>query len=266
MTIYLDAALVLASRGFHIFPCRPRSKQPLINDNLNRATTDPNIIRGWWAKGSYNIAIATGAKSDLWVLDVDDEIGKQTLRALQTTHGKLPETATVITGKGRHLYFRWPVDVEIRNSQHRADLPNLDVRGDGGYVIAPPSFHPSGAIYRWADVNADFVPAPAWLVGIVTKAGVCAGANAPGAHTQATPPDAWCSFLGEHVAGSRRGGAVARLSGMLLRKYLDPMVVLDLARLFNGSRCDPPLPDDELISIVGNVCEREHLRREERWS
>jgi hypothetical protein len=106
MTPLGQAALALAARGMRVFPCHERQKEPLINDNLNRATTDPNIIKGWWSSGNYNIGIATGPGSGIWVLDIDGEEGEETLRRLEGEHGPLPPTVEVITGgAGRHLYF-----------------------------------------------------------------------------------------------------------------------------------------------------------------
>jgi hypothetical protein len=250
------AALKLAERGLHIFPCVARSKEPLIKDNLKRATTDPNIIKGWWAAGSYNIGVATGAGSGIWVLDVDGAEGEQTLRQLEAEHGALPSTVEAITGSGRHLYWRWPSGVEIRNTQCRLDLPGLDVRGNGGHVIAPPSIHPSGRRYCWSvDSASAFEDAPDWLLHIITK-------GSDNAEMPAKPPEVWRSFISETVDGSHRGAAIARLSGLLLRRYIDPYVALDLARMFNALRCDPPLHDEEVIKIVDAICIREQQRRE----
>ncbi|MGY4283634.1 hypothetical protein ACVWXO_002854 [Bradyrhizobium sp. LM2.7] len=257
MTPLRTAALKLAAKGLRLFPCVERTKEPLINDNLKRATTDPNIVAGWWSSRRLNIGIATGAESGVWVLDIDGDEGEQTLRALEAEHGGLPPTVEVITGAGRHLYWRWPSGTEIRNTQCRDDLPGLDVRGNGGYVLAPPSVHPSGRIYAWSVDSGDaFEDAPNWLIELVTR-GSTDAANAP-----ATPPEAWRSFLGETIEGSHRHGAIAKLSGLLLRRFIDPLVTLDLVRLFNAARCAPPLDDDEVVGIVTEICAREMRRRE----
>ena len=258
MTDLRTAALKLAAKGLRVFPCVERSKEPLINDNLKRATTDSNIVAGWWSSRRLNIAIATGAGSGIWVLDIDGDKGEQTLRNLEAEYGVLPATVEAITGAGRHLYWRWPTGTTIRNTQCRDDLPGVDVRGEGGYVLAPPSVHPSGRVYAWSvDSSDSFEDAPEWLLNLVIKCD-----NASGAERQATTPDTWCSFLSQHVAGSRRGAAIARLSGLLLRKHLDPLFTLELIRLFNTLRCDPPLDDTEVVAIVTAVCRREMQRRE----
>ena len=258
MTDLRTAALKLAAKGLRVFPCVERSKEPLINDNLKRATTDPNIVAGWWSSRRLNIAIATGAKSGIWVLDIDGDEGEQTLRNLEAEYGILPITVEAITGSGRHLYWRWPIGTEIRNTQCRDDTPGIDVRGEGGYVLVPPSVHPSGRTYAWSVDSADaFEDAPDWLLNLVTST-----SKSTGEPIAPTSPEAWRTFIGETVDGSRRGAALARLSGLLLRRYLDPLVALDLVRLFNAARCEPPLDDNEVVGIVTAVCRHEMQRRE----
>ena len=253
-TIMREAALELAARGYRIFPCRCREKKPLIDTWQTRATTDPNYIKGWWAKSAYNIGLATGEGSRVWALDVDGPEGEETLRKLEAEHGVLPATLEATTGKGRHLYFAWPSGVTIRNSQCR--LPGLDWRGDGGYTLAPPSVHPTGRAYAWsADSAATAAAAPDWLLDLVTKR-IRDGAALPGAS-----PEAWCSFLSGSFDGSHRGAAIARLVGLLLRKYLDLGVATDLVRMFNDTRCKPPLDSDEVCDIVDAIWSYEQERR-----
>ena len=250
-------ALTLAAKGMRIFPCAERSKEPAIADNLRRATTDPNVIRGWWRSRNFNIAIATGAASGIWVLDIDGEEGEATLRKLEAAFGPLPMTIEAITGKGRHLYFRWPTGVEIRNGQLRSDVPGVDWRGNGGYVLAPPSVHPSGRIYCWSvDSGDEFAEAPDWLIELVT--GKRRGSK------PAKTPESWRTFINETVEGSRRGNALARLAGLLLHcaPTIDPLLALDICRQFNTLRCHPPMPDGEVDDIVEAIASREIAKRE----
>jgi hypothetical protein len=251
-----EAALRLANKGMRVFPCKVRNKEPLINDNLSRATTDENVIRGWWHSRDYNIGIATGEGSGVWVLDIDGDEGENTLRELEAKHGTLPSTIEAITGNGRHLYFRWPAGTEIRNKQEDGEIPGIHVRGNGGYTVAPPSIHPSGRCYAWSvDSASEFADAPDWLIDLVTsKSG---GADAP-----ATPPEVWRSFIEDTFEGSHRSHAIARLAGMLLRKYVDPYVTLSLCQLFNMVRCTEPLTWGEVSQIINQVANREADRRE----
>jgi hypothetical protein len=250
------AALALAARGLRVLPCWERSKNPITDHGLKEATSNQHKIAGWWCKRDFNVAIATGPGSGIWVLDVDGDEGEATLRRLEAEHGALPPTIEAITGKGRHLYFRWPAGTEIRNSQVRDDIPGLDVRGDGGYVLAPPSIHPSGRAYCWSvDSANEFADAPDWLIDLVTRKG---GSDAP----PATPPERWRSFIDDTYEGSHRGHAVARLAGLLLRRYIDPFVALSLCQIFNMHRCAEPLTWNEVARIVNDIARRELARRD----
>lgn len=131
---------------------------------LHIATTDPAIISQWWARyPRANIGIATGA--GLLVVDLDGPDGEAWLAARQTERGPIPATPTQQTASGRHLVFR--IAKELRNSASRL-APHVDIRGDGGYIVAAPSVHPSGATYRWLEdrrpSRTPIADAPQWLL------------------------------------------------------------------------------------------------------
>lgn len=173
---FLDAALIYASRGLAVFPCKPWSKEPATPNGFKDASTDPEQIRRWWARlPMANPAIATGASSGVWALDLDNHDGKDglaTLAALEHQHGRLPHTPAQRTGSGgEHRLFRMN-GVEVRNSAGKIG-PGIDVRGTGGYIVLPPSVHPDGGTYEWIDAchPADIDPAdaPAWLYDLLQK-------------------------------------------------------------------------------------------------
>jgi hypothetical protein len=257
MTPLGTAALKLAPMGLRLFPCIERTKVPAIKDNLKRATTDLNIIAGWWRTRNFNIGVATGPDSGIWVLDIDDDEGEALLRQLEIEHGEpLPPTVEAITGKGRHSYFRWPTGCDIRNKQDNPLMPGVDVRGDGGYVLAPPSIHPCGRAYAWSvDSANEFADAPEWLIELVTK-------HSRNGSRPATTPESWRTFIIETVEGSHRSHAIARLYGLLVRKFIDPIVALELLRAWNARCCQPPLHDHDIISIANAIAHREADRRE----
>ena len=182
----LSSALAYAAGGWEVFPlysanpggcsCRHRSrcphpgKHPLTRHGLLDATTDEATIRHWWrCWPSANVAVATGAISGLVVIDVDPAPGGEvSLAHLQDLMGSLPATLTAQTGGGGlHLYYRHPGGL-LRNTAGRLPgidepLPGVDLRGDGGYVVAPPSRHAGGATYSWVDNTTPMAPAPGWL-------------------------------------------------------------------------------------------------------
>jgi hypothetical protein len=149
--ILLKAALAYARRGVPVFPCEPGGKRPLTYDGFWEATTDLRVIERWWKRWpSANVGIPTGKKSGLLVLDVDlDNGGPESLARLERADRPAPKTARVRTGGGGvHVFFRHPTDAEIRNSAGLLG-PGLDVRGEGGYVVVPPSRTQSA--YEWVD-------------------------------------------------------------------------------------------------------------------
>jgi hypothetical protein len=167
----LPAALLLAVQGFAVFPCVPRGKQPITTHGCKAATTNAKTIRHWWEhEATANIGLATGSVSGIFVLDVDpDHGGAESLVMLERTFGKLPSTVVNLTGGGgQHLLFRHPGGCKVRNLVGFYD--GLDVRGDGGYILAPPSVHPNGRRYRWSTEDArQIAEAPEWLIEIVRE-------------------------------------------------------------------------------------------------
>ncbi len=128
---------------------------------------EPDQIRKWWGRQpEASIGIPTGPVTGCFVLDVDLPDGPAALARLEESHGFLPATVEQRTGSGgRQMFFRWPSDGQgIRNSAGKLG-PGLDVRGEGGYIIAPPSCHPSGGRYAWTSPNGTpIADAPAWLI------------------------------------------------------------------------------------------------------
>ena len=123
----IRAALTLASRGMHVFPCVPRDKRPATEHGVKDATADAEIIRRWWQHDpQFNVAIATGEVSNVFVVDIDGVDAELELRRLEAAHGELPATVESITARGRHLFFQMP-ETPVR--KHRpATLPPASIR------------------------------------------------------------------------------------------------------------------------------------------
>jgi hypothetical protein len=175
----LDIALSYAQKGIRVIPIKPGHKYPGIEAWQTKATTDVDTIKAWWGGeyATFGIGIATGRTQhgQVFVVDVDDREqyrGSDTLHDLEERYGKLPDTVEAITGTGgRHLYFYAPV--EIRNDAGSRLGVGLDVRGQGGQVLAHPSVHPNGKRYEWEDGHSpnDRKPAdaPQWLLTLLTS-------------------------------------------------------------------------------------------------
>jgi hypothetical protein len=149
--VLLKAALSYARRGIPVFPCQPGGKRPLTYNGFWDATTDARRIKAWWGQWpSANIGVPTGKKSGLLALDIDSRGGgPESLAILEGQNGPLPDTARSRTGGGGvHVFFRYPTEEEVRNSAGWLG-PGLDVRGEGGYVVVPPSS--TQRAYEWID-------------------------------------------------------------------------------------------------------------------
>ena len=250
----LKTALTLASRGLSVFPLLPRDKRPAVPGGLKAATTNPDEIKAWWRdQPDYNVGIATGPTSHVFVVDVDGDDGESALAKLEAQHTALPATVEAITGRGRHLYFEWP-NLLVRNSAGKL-APGIDVRGDGGYVVAPPSMHPSGRRYVWSVDSANaFAAAPQWLLGRLTDSPQN-GKQAP------TPPSEWEALVRNGISEGARNASLAKLCGYLLRRHVDPLVALEIVAAVNDARCRPPLSRDEILTIANSIASREIKRR-----
>lgn len=168
MTTNLDHAMTYAGRGWPVFPLRHAGKEPDTAHGFKDATTEAGQLRSWWggAGTARGIGLATGAPSGVWVLDLDGQPGLRSVQALEATHGALPTTLCTRTGGGGlHLFWRMPAGRAVRN--RTAVEPGIDVRGTGGYVVLPPSGHPSGQAYAWVDEAVEVAEAPGWLLDLV---------------------------------------------------------------------------------------------------
>ena len=242
----LRAALKLASAGLAVFPCRVRDKRPATANGLKDATHDLDQIRAWWdLDPNFNVAIATGAVSKIFVVDVDGVDAERELQRLE-----LPATVEAITARGRHLYFKHP-NAPVRNTAGKI-APGIDTRGDGGYVLAPPSIHPSGALYRWAPNGArTAAAAPGQLIAKISEH----------ANGKATPPAEWQQLFTSDIPEGQRDCTLTKMAGKLLRHCVNAADVLGIMHSINIARCKPPLPHEDIERIVELIAERELKRR-----
>lgn len=148
-----------------------------MTDWVNKATTDPDIIRGWFHQWPHaNLSIVTGEGSGIFVLDIDvkskpgEDNGYASIEKLTEKHGTLPMTPTFFTGSGGvHLLFKYPG----RHVPTKAKIaPGIDVRGDGGQIVAPPSRNAIGLyeVDPEADIDTEVADAPGWLLSLLSAA------------------------------------------------------------------------------------------------
>jgi putative DNA primase/helicase len=224
-----ELAARYAANGWPVFPVQPRGKEPLTSTGFKAATTDAAQVSKWWDTWpDANVACVPGQTGHI-VIDIDGPEGEAAARAL----GLLSEpTLTVTTARGRHLWFKHPGGTigNVPLADH------LDVRGDAGYVLLPPSVHPTGAVYRWHGKLDEALPLPD---GVRAKLG-----NGHRA-TVAQP-------IPERIPEGQRNATLASLAGSMRRRGSSEQAIRAALEVENG-RCSPPLPADELDAIAHSV-------------
>lgn len=232
-----SAAADYGARGFAVLPLKPGSKVPATRHGKKDATSDAGQVSAWFTPDSNNnVGILTGERSGLIVVDVDvRNDGEAGFERLERTYGKLPDTMRCKTGGGGfHLYYRLPAGTTgIGDHTHVAGFEGVDLKADG-YVVAPPSLHPSGLPYAW-ESDAPIVDAPDWLIELART----------GKRIKSAMPPSDAS-----VAEGGRNDALFRMASGLRARGLSPEAILAAVQAENSARCVPPLDDDEVERIV----------------
>ncbi|GMU38256.1 MAG: bifunctional DNA primase/polymerase [Phycisphaerae bacterium] len=241
----LLAALQYAALGLPVFPCAPSQKRPTTEHGFHDATTDEATIRAWWRDyPRANIGVPTGAVSGVIVLDIDPRHGGDvSIDDLQSLNGPFPETAMSLTGGGgRHVFLKHPAG-QVRCT-HGELAPGIDVKGDGGYVVMPPSVHPNGNPYAWelsSDITETRAAAcPEWLVRLILQGETARAAVINGSAAKPIPE-------------GERNGTLARLAGAMRRVGMSPTEILAALRQVNADRCSPPVSPREVEQIAASI-------------
>lgn len=236
----LEYARYYVSKGFSVIPLMPRDKKPAVSwtDYQNRKPTEEELVE-WFSSGEKNIGIVTGKISGIVVIDLDSDEAQNFAKS-----NHFPPTPNVITRKGYHLYYAYPQKTGVRNFQKRDGLPNIDLRGDGGYVVAPPSVHPDGHIYQWCDNQGleDLTLGEPPRIILAEK------------DEQKKP----LKELYRGVPESMRNESMTRIVGSLVNDGLTFEECLKVALSVN-ERNIPPMERKEVEGIVKSIYEK-HLR------
>lgn len=245
-------ALHYAEMGLAVFPLACRDKVPAVVGGCKVATTERTTIERWWDKNpQYNIGIATGNKSSgLVVIDLDVDKNKgidgyDVLRDWQNKHGKLPETWQSITGRGGYHYFYKDA---IVHSNRVGLYEGVDIRGEGGYIVAPPSVHPNGNIYEWEQGPEEYEIAQVDnIVNDFLKG-----------EKQRRDSEHKTNFkVPELIPEGKRVDTIVRLIASLRTKGLDDDAIKAAVRVENEKRCNPPLKEKELEKAVFPALKRD---------
>jgi Bifunctional DNA primase/polymerase, N-terminal/Primase C terminal 1 (PriCT-1) len=174
------------------------------------------------------------------------------LADLERGNGPLPDTWRFLTGgDGEHILFRHP----------GPSGRGIDLRGDGGYIVAPPSRHICGRTYAISvghhPDHVGLANAPAWLLELVYR-------RADDRGLVRSSPQKWRAAIGRTITEGERNSTLTSFAGALLRSQVDPYLALYLLHAWNAAHCRPPLPDAEVTATVRSIARREIERREGR--
>lgn len=246
-------ALSYAAMGWKVIPihnptadgcscgrdCGSPGKHPRTQNGVKDATADSEQIAAWSEKwpGS-NLAVATGSDSGIVVLDVDrDKGGLDSLYEQVKEHGPFDTLTAITGGGGRHYLFQHPGG-RVKNA---VDLwPGVDVRADGGYIVAPPSEHVSGERYEWENLSVSIKPLPDWLLS-----------QLPRASERRVSRDAL--VVEGRIKAGRRNDTLTRMAGAMRRVGFCRAAMTAALHEENEIRCKPPLSEEEVESIASSV-------------
>jgi hypothetical protein len=271
-------ALLLAARGFRIIPIHTptatgcscergdacggsRGKHPRLNAWQKDATTEARTIRAWWRSWpDANIGLVMGGPERLVAVDIDGPEGRTTLARLEAEHGELPATLTSRSGRvdgGEHRFFHVPDALDEKALKNRASHigPKVDIRTEGGQVVAPPSLHGSGNRYAWVDRGVKIADLPEWLYKLATWEPPPPVVRVPPPPPPATGPRrmselerarAYLAKIPGAISGQNGHARTLLAAAHLVKGFrLDESSALLLLREWNLT-CEPPWNEKEL--------------------
>ena len=240
--------LKMLDLGMRVFPVKAKDKIPLIAEWQKKATTDREQIDKLARKyPGCNWGIATGPESGVFVVDVDGDEGTETIKAWEGVHDDgWTQSLVIKTGKGLHIFYQYPEDAKIRNSA-RQIAPGIDIRGEGGFVVAPGSVHSSGNIYS-IKRDLPIIEAEQWLLDLILNL-------KPKRQPESTSTALVLASDSSEAEASKgsRNSTLTMLAGGMRRKAMAYESIAAALLEENQKRCKPPLGEDEVLAIARSV-------------
>jgi len=245
-----DRALAYGRARWPVLPLKPRDKVPLTRNGVKDATCDLDAIADFWKRwpaANIGLAVPTG----FVVVDIDSTEARDQLKAKGLV---LPLTCWSRTKKGWHLWY----STGGGDARNRVGVqPGVDLRGKNGYVVVPPSIHPSGHCYRWGDPleRQRIASAPEWVLDdrLVTDQGenLAAPLRFPESRAQPTDKD-WLMRLSQPVHEGRRNQSLAEVAGWFFRRF--PAKEAECrTRAWAATNLIPPLPTEEVERTIDSI-------------
>lgn len=254
---FYSAASYYWKAGMNVIPLIPRGKRPSTKW-AKYATTRQTVEQLTYLRqyyGGHNIGIVTGQVSGVVVVDIDGPEGEECLKEYV-----MPPTLCVSTRRGRHMYYRAPSTMKIPNMA--SILPKVDIRGDGGYVVAPPSLAEDKTEYRWSESPSKLsgIPMlPDWIVQRVQLRQDGLLPRGKKADAEYYKRKDWLSELVKGVSEGSRNEACARYSGYLIGKHLTEESCIKELLTWNSKNV-PPLGDKEVMSTFYSIYHKNRIQ------
>lgn len=229
--------------------CSSPSKHPKTKNGLKDATTDVEQIKKWWPKDSdlpSNIGIVTGGESGLVVVDVDGDEGFEALGEERVKDLQNESVPCVTTGRGFHYYFKSKTPIKTKPGFAN----KVDIKADGGYVVAPPSLHSSGKRYEWlTEPNGELPDVPSWVF-----------------EDRQSEKKPAVKTASNTIPEGHRNDALFRLACSLRAKDVSYDAASIALKVENQKRCEPPLPDGEVGSLLDSAYRYEPASTEDSFN
>ena len=234
----LENALDYYDRGLCIIPVTPRDKFPACKWEqyfYNRPSRD-EIIAWWTDNPEYNIGLITGKVSKIVVVDVEVEGVKNVDKILED----MPTRIISKSGSGGyHLFYSYPNTISKISNKVKI-LPNVDIRGDCGLIVLPPSTHPTGNEYSWIMSGKIGAFNPRWIQ------------KAENDSFNPAINKKWITSILDGVGKGVRNDSATKLVGYYISKGLPEDVIYKLITDWNIKN-EPPLPESDINIIIKSV-------------
>jgi len=245
----VEHALEYAGRGWAVFPCHTvinghcscgntgcvkAGKHPATPHGVKDATIDEAQIKSWWLQNpSYNIAVACGKKSNLFVLDEDLVDGLETNMYISRN-----TLRSRTGGGGAHYFFVYTDAIASVGNTVKKIANTVDTRSDGGYVILPPSTHVSGGRYEWLNDEPVADMSPQLIARLLSPT------------RQLTSSTSQSSGIATKIPRGKRNDILYRKGCSLRAQGLSEAEIEAVLKVMNRDRCDPPLDDQEMRLLI----------------
>lgn len=247
--LFIQHAMAYLEAGISVIPLKSKEKIPPDNfkwaEFQNRLATQEEVEAWAFRWKELNLGIVTGMVSNLVVIDIDGQEGMKSSEEVEIPK----DTASAMTGKGYHIFCRYPDGLVIKNAVGIHD--HIDIRGDGGYVVAAPSLHASGSEYTWLNDNIrELATLPDWVIQH----------SYPNYNTTSSQNQPTIGTSSEVISEGGRNDYIFRLACALRNRGLSRMAILAALNTENLVSCLPPLQDFEIERIIDSALNYKNVK------